>query len=63
MYQWYDDGGPGEIAVEIDLSEQIATVKRGGREIGWSYVATGTEGRSTSPGSYRITEKIVDKVL
>ena len=61
MYQWYDDGGPGEISVEIDLSEQITTVKRGGREIGWSYVATGTEGRSTPAGTYRITEKIVDK--
>lgn len=61
MYQWYDDGGPGEISVKIDLSEQIAEVKRGGRDIGWSFVATGIEGRRTSPGSYRITEKIVDK--
>lgn len=61
MYQWYDDGGPGAVSIEIDLSDQIATVKRGGREIGWCYVATGKEGRATRPGSYRITEKIVDK--
>ncbi|MBC7979990.1 MAG: L,D-transpeptidase family protein [Armatimonadetes bacterium] len=61
MYQWYDDEGPGEVAVKISLQEQIAEVSRGGRPIGWSYVATGIEGRKTSPGSYRITEKIVDK--
>ena len=61
MFQWYPDNGPGEVSVSIDLSEQIATIKRGGREIGWGFVATGKEGRATRPGSYRITEKIVDK--
>ncbi len=61
MYQWYDDGGPGEVSLEIRLRDQIADVRRGGRDIGWCYVATGKEGRSTSPGSYKITEKIVDK--
>lgn len=61
MYQWYDDGGPGAVSISIDLSEQIATIKRGGREIGWGFVATGKEGRSTKPGNYNITEKIVDK--
>ncbi len=61
MYQWHDDGGSGEVKVFIRLSEQIAEFKRGGRDIGWSYVATGKEGHGTKPGSYRITEKIVDK--
>ena len=61
MYQWYDDAGPGAVSVSIDLSDQVATIKRGGREIGWGYVATGKEGRSTRPGSYYIMEKIVDK--
>lgn len=61
MYQWHDDVGEGKISVSIDLSEQVATVKRSGREIGWCYVATGKEGRSTRPGSYYIQEKIVDK--
>lgn len=60
MSQWYD-GGVGEISISIDLSEQMATVERGGREIGWAYVATGIEGRGTPSGTYRITEKIVDK--
>lgn len=61
MYQWYDDLGKGEVAVKIDLSEQIATVFRAGRELGWSFVATGKEGRTTRPGSYRISEMLVDK--
>jgi lipoprotein-anchoring transpeptidase ErfK/SrfK len=61
LYQWYDDGGPGELKVRIDLNQQIATYTRGGRPIGWSYVATGKEGHSTPPGNYRISEKLVDK--
>jgi lipoprotein-anchoring transpeptidase ErfK/SrfK len=61
MYQWYDHGGTEAVSISIDLSDQIATVRRGDREIGWGYVATGKEGRSTSPGSYKIMEKIVDK--
>jgi hypothetical protein len=61
MFQWYDDDGQGAVSLSIDLSDQIATIRRGEREIGWCFVATGLEGRSTRPGSYRITEKIVDK--
>jgi lipoprotein-anchoring transpeptidase ErfK/SrfK len=36
-------------------------VTRGGREIGWCYVATGREGFGTKPGTYKISEKVVDK--
>ena len=61
LYRWYDDGGPGEVSIRISLSDQIAEYHRGGRPIGWSYVATGREGYGTKPGDYRITEKIVDK--
>lgn len=61
LYQWYDDGGEGKITVSISLSDQIADFERGGRDIGWCYVATGKEGHSTSPGNYTITEKIEDK--
>jgi lipoprotein-anchoring transpeptidase ErfK/SrfK len=61
LYQWYDDGGPGELKVRIDLAEQQAHYTRGGRDVGWSYVATGKEGHSTPPGNYRISEKLVDK--
>jgi lipoprotein-anchoring transpeptidase ErfK/SrfK len=61
LYQWYDDGGPGELKVRIDLSEQQAFYTRGGRDVGWSFVATGKEGYGTPAGTYRISEKIVDK--
>lgn len=61
LYKWYDDGGPGAVTVRISLSDQIAEFKRGNRDIGWCYVATGKEGHGTSPGTYKITEKIVDK--
>lgn len=58
LYEWNDDGGPGEISVEIDLTKQIATYKRGSRPIGWSFVSSGKEGHSTAAGHYTITEKM-----
>lgn len=61
LHQWYDDGGPGRVAITISLPDQIAGIQRGGRDIGWCYVATGKEGYGTRPGSYQIMEKIVDK--
>jgi hypothetical protein len=61
MYQWRDDGGEGKVSIRISLADQIAVFDRGGREIGWCYVATGKEGHGTSPGDYKITEKIEDK--
>jgi hypothetical protein len=61
LYGWHDDGGPGKVNVRISLPDQIAEIKRGDREIGWCYVATGKEGHNTSPGTYKITEKIEDK--
>ncbi|MCP5548565.1 MAG: L,D-transpeptidase family protein [Akkermansiaceae bacterium] len=61
LHEWYDDGGPGEVKIRISLRDQIAEFTRGGRSIGWCYVATGKEGHSTADGTYRITEKIVDK--
>lgn len=58
MYEWADDGGPGEVAVTLDLTQQIATYQRGGRPIGWSYICTGKPGHSTPLGNFRITEKM-----
>lgn len=62
LYNWRDDGGPGEISIRIDLRTQIATISRGRREIGWCYVATGRDGHGTPAGSYRITELTADKI-
>ncbi|MEM1083286.1 MAG: L,D-transpeptidase family protein [Verrucomicrobiota bacterium] len=61
LYEWHDDGGPGEVKVRINLSSQRAFYTRGGRPIGWSYVATGTEGHRTPVGNFKITEMVVDK--
>ncbi|MEX1116894.1 MAG: L,D-transpeptidase [Akkermansiaceae bacterium] len=61
MHEWYDDGGPDRVSIQISLKDQIAEFKRGDREIGWCYVATGKEGHGTSDGTYKITEKIEDK--
>jgi lipoprotein-anchoring transpeptidase ErfK/SrfK len=58
LHDWHDDGGPGEVSVEIDLGRQLARYKRGDRPIGWSFVSTGKEGHSTKPGDYTITEKL-----
>jgi lipoprotein-anchoring transpeptidase ErfK/SrfK len=58
LYDWHDDGGPGEVSVKIDLSKQIAVYHRSGREIGWSFVSTGKEGHATATGSYAIMEKL-----
>jgi len=61
LYEWYDDGGAGEVAIRINLSTQMANFTRGDRDIGWSYVATGKSSHRTPSGSFRITEKVVDK--
>lgn len=58
LFEWCDDGGSGELKVEINLSEQIALYKRGDRLIGWSFVSSGKEGHATRPGNYTITEKM-----
>lgn len=62
MYEWNDDGGPGDVTVEINLAEQVAVYKRGGRKIGWSYVSTGKEGHATATGTYAVMEKLPLKV-
>ena len=61
LYEWHDDGGEGNVSVRISLTDQIAEFKRGGRNIGWCYVATGKEGHGTCPGNYSVMEKIEDK--
>jgi hypothetical protein len=61
LHQWNDDQGAGKVAIRISLKDQIAEFTRGGRDIGWCYVATGKEGHSTRDGTYKISEKIADK--
>lgn len=61
LYDWHDDGSGGPVRVKIDLDQQRLTAFRGDRQIGWCVVATGIEGHSTPPGTFRISEKVVDK--
>jgi lipoprotein-anchoring transpeptidase ErfK/SrfK len=61
LYEWFDDAGPGPVSIRIDRTTQRATFQRGGRWIGWSYVATGKPSHPTPAGTFRITEKIADK--
>ena len=61
LYHWHDDGIGGPVRIKIDLTRQRLTVMRDQREVGWCVVATGLEGHSTPAGSYRISEKVVDK--
>lgn len=61
LYEWNDEGGEAAVSIRISLTDQVAEFKRGSREIGWCYVATGKEGHRTTPGHYQIIEKIRDK--
>jgi lipoprotein-anchoring transpeptidase ErfK/SrfK len=58
LFEWADDGGPGELAVTLDLTRQIATYERGGRPLGWSFICSGKPGHLTPLGNFTITEKM-----
>ena len=58
---WNNKAGDGPFRVEISLSSQVASFYKGSVLVGQSQVATGKSGHSTPTGSFRITEKIVDK--
>jgi len=61
LYVWHGAAQPGSLRVTIDLSQQKAYIFRNSENIGWSYVATGRSGYNTPTGTFRISEKIVDK--
>lgn len=61
LYDWNDDYGPGEVTIGISRATQKAYFRRGGRQIGWCYVATGKHGHTTPAGTFKISEMKVDK--
>lgn len=61
LFVWHGGGESGPVRVTIDLSQQKAYIFRNEQNIGWSYVATGRSGFRTPTGTFRISEKIVDK--
>ena len=59
---WKEESGATEpLRVKIDLSEQAAHFFRGDKQVGRSRVATGLPTHPTPTGSFKITEKIVEK--
>lgn len=62
LYVWNGGGQlKGPTTINIDLSQQKAFIFKGEEKVGWTYVATGRSGYPTPVGSFRITEKVVDK--
>ena len=62
MFEWDDAGGSDALSIRINLKEQKATYLRGDRQVGWSYVSTGSAGHETPEGEFQITEKMPVKV-
>ncbi len=61
LYEWHGDGMEGPVSIRISLSEQVARIRVGGRDAGWMTVATGKSGHRTPTGSFRVTEKRIEK--
>ena len=62
LYEWHGDGVKGKASVKISLKEQKAHFYRDGKEVGWSYVATGKPSHPTPAGQFHILEKKEDKI-
>ncbi len=62
LYEWDGDDVNGRVNMVIDLSDQKARIYRGGRPVGWTYVATGKKGYRTPTGTYAVREKLRTKV-
>ena len=61
LYDWQGDGVPGPVSIRISLAEQKAYIQKGGKPVGWTYIASGRARFPTPRGSYRIMEKKADK--
>ncbi len=60
-FEWNGAGIPGPLKITIDLSEQKARFTKNGKNVGWTYVATGLSTHPTPTGSFKISERKVDK--
>lgn len=60
LYEWVG-GRQGPSQVVISLSQQKARIYRQGKEVGWTYVATGKGAYRTPKGNFRILEKTASK--
>lgn len=57
---WKGDGVPGERKIVIDLSAQRLRYYKGSELVGVSPISSGTEGRSTLNGNFRVLDKDID---
>lgn len=57
---WDGDGVSGSPSIKINLNEQRAYYYKGDQLVGLSPLSTGTEGRRTPRGSYKVTQKSRD---
>ncbi len=62
MYEWHGDGVPGVASVKIYLDQQKAYFFKDGKQVGWTYVASGKVGHPTPSGSFHVMEKNEDKI-
>lgn len=61
LFDWHGDDATGAVSIVISVREQKAHIFRGGKEVGWTYVATGTPGHLSPIGHFSVLEKIADK--
>lgn len=61
LYDWHGDTMEGPTTVNIHLDEQKAYIFRGGKEAGWTMLASGREGHDSPTGSFTVMEKIEHK--
>ena len=62
LFEWNGDGAKGPASVVVRLAEQKAYFYRGGKQVAWTYVATGIEGHRTPTGKFHVMEKKEDKI-
>jgi hypothetical protein len=64
LFEWHEaaaGAAKGPVSVKIVIDQQKATIYRGGQEIAWTMVASGTTNHPTPTGSFTVKEKKVDK--
>ena len=57
---WDGDGVHGTPHIRINISDQKAYFYKGNQIVGQTYISTGTEGRVTPKGRYKVTQKSID---
>ncbi len=57
---WDGDGVSGSPLIKINLEKQQAYFYKGGQLVGQTFISTGSEGRRTPKGTYKVTEKDKD---